>query len=405
MNSILPLSKEVLLQIAQEYGTPVYVYHAEVMRHQMQRLRSAFTWFPHQVYYAVKALTNIQVLRLLHGAGARMDCVSINEVRLCLRAGVPLDKILYTASCPSMSDIAAAVELGVHIHIDTLSVLEEFGKRFGGRKAVGVRINPLLPPSGGTLNISTAHAGSKFGIAISEIDEVIALVGKYQIPVVGLHQHTGSDVKDAGVLVEAMRVLGEVLPAFPQVEYLDIGGGFKVPYYADDVAIDVEQMAAAVGRLHGELSARHGRRLEIWFELGKYLVSQSGYMLTQVNAVKQTGEKRFAVVDSGFHHLIRPMFYGAYHHIENISREAEEEVSYDIVGILCETDTFAEHRRMAKLYAGDILALHNAGAYGYEMSSNFNSHTRPCEVLVDGGEIRCIRKRESVDDLLRNQFV
>jgi diaminopimelate decarboxylase len=395
------LSRQRLVQLAQQFGTPLYVYHAEKIREQYEKLTNAFQSTDTVFFYACKALTNINILRYIKGLGANVDCSSINEVKLALHAGFTPDRILYTSNGISFSEIEEAKELGVIINIDSISNLEKFGKKYGHSYPVGLRLRPNIM-AGGNLKISTGHEKSKFGIPVEQIDQVVDLMNHYNICIHDLHIHTGSEIKDVDVFVKGIEVLFDIIPHFKELKFIDLGGGFKVPYEAGDSETDIQLLSQRVGELfsaHPEAS-----KLQVWFEPGKFLVSECGYFITTVNVLKQTPAAEFVSVDSGFNHLIRPMFYDAYHRIENISNTEADQKVYSVVGNICETDTFAWDRKLSEVREGDYLVFYNAGAYGFEMSSNFNSRFKPAEVMIKGEEALLIRKRDTFEDLLRNQL-
>jgi diaminopimelate decarboxylase len=395
------LSYQELTNIAGEFGTPTYVYHAEKIKEQYEKLSSGFSVIDAKFFYACKALTNINILKYIDSLGCGIDCSSINEVKLALHAGVAPGNILYTSNGISFEEIQEAVTSGVHINIDSLSNLEKFGKQYGNSYPVGVRLRPNIL-AGGNLKISTGHEKSKFGIPIEQIDTLKNIVQQNNIIIKALHIHTGSDIKDADIFVHGIKVLNELIPLFPDLEIIDLGGGFKVPYEPSDEETDIPWIA---GKLKKFLDSHifNGRKFQLWFEPGKYLVSECGYFITQVNVIKDNGIQIFAGVNSGLNHLIRPMFYDAYHHLVNISNPGADEKVYTITGYICETDTFANDRLLNRVQEGDLLVFYNAGAYGFEMSSNYNSRYRPAEVMVKDGKAHLIRKREVFEDLLRNQ--
>ena len=395
------LSHNQLAAIADEFGTPVYVYHGEKIAAQYQKLKDAFAGQDVVFFYASKALTNINVLQYIKSLGANVDCSSVNEVKLALHAGFPAEKILYTSNGIAFDEIEEAKNLGVHINIDSLSNLEKFGKKFGHSYPVGIRLRPNIL-AGGNLKISTGHDKSKFGIPVDQFEKIIECVEKNNLFIQGLHIHTGSEIKDADVFVKGIEKLFDIIPHFKELEFIDLGGGFKVPYKEGDSETDIHLLAQKVK----EAFANHPnpRHLQIWFEPGKFLVSEAGYFITQVNVLKETSSTTFAGVNSGFNHLIRPMFYNAYHKIENISNETGPKKIYTVVGNICETDTFAEDREINEIKEGDYLVFYNGGAYGFEMSSNFNSRLKPAEVMVKNGTPVLIRRRDVFEDLLRNQL-
>ncbi len=402
------MTPELLARLADQYGTPLYVYDADIITRQYNRLKAAFD-APHpntgtgtRFFYAAKALGNIHILRHLRDLGASLDCVSINEVKLGLHAGFRATDILYTPNCVAFSEIQEAKELGVHLNIDNLSILEQFGNRFGDSYPVFVRINPHIE-AGGNYKISTGHIDSKFGISIHQTRHLERIVKTTGLQVHGLHMHTGSEIKDVAVFLQGLDVLLGAARHFPNLKYIDLGSGFKVPYKPDESGTDVEQLGREVIRAFREFEAEYPRPLEIWFEPGKFLVSEAGSFVVKVNVVKQTTATVFAGVDSGFNHLIRPMFYDAYHHIVNISNPGGAERIYTVVGNICETDTFAWDRVLHEVREGDLLLFQNAGAYGFEMSSRFNARLRPAEVMVKDGKGALIRRREVFEDLLAGQ--
>lgn len=397
------LSNGYLAQLATEFGTPLYVYHAEKIKEQYEKLTTAFRNSNTVFFYACKALTNINILKYVCSIGANVDCSSINEVKLALHAGFPSNRILYTSNGIAFSEIEEAKELGVYINIDSLSNLEKFGAKYGHTYPVGLRLRPNIM-AGGNLKISTGHDKSKFGIPVDQIDRILEAVSKYDIRISDLHIHTGSEIKDVEVFVKGIEVLFSIIPQFKHLEFIDLGGGFKVPYKDGDVSTDIDLLAEKVNEAFAEHAIPGGKPLQVWFEPGKFLVSECGYLVTQVNVMKETASTTFVSVNSGFNHLIRPMFYDSYHHIVNISNPTGAEKKYAVVGNICETDTFAWDRALNEVREGDFLAFYNAGAYGFEMSSNFNSRYKPAEVLVLDGKAHLIRKRDQFEDLLRNQI-
>lgn len=402
--SAATLSKEQLIAIADEFGTPVYVYHAEKISGQYHKLKNAFRKTNARFFYASKALTNINILRHILSLGCDIDCSSINEVKLALHAGFKKENILYTSNGIAFSEIEEAVSLGVNVNIDSLSNLEKFGKKYGHSYPVGIRLRPNIM-AGGNLKISTGHEKSKFGIPIEQLDPLLELVEQHNIYIYGLHIHTGSEIKDVDVFMKVANIFFDLVPHFKEARFLDLGGGFKVPYREEEQGTDIDLLGEKVTEVINNLKEKYNRDFEAWFEPGKFLVSESGYFVTEVNVLKQSGGSVFAGVNSGFNHLIRPMFYESYHRIENISNPAAPKQLYTVVGNICETDTFATDREIAEIREGDRLVFYNAGAYGFEMGSNYNSRFKPAQVLVINNESRLIGKRDVFEDLLRNQVV
>ncbi len=391
-----------LLDVANEYGSPVYVYDADKIVKQYKRLTGAFKDVDLKIKYACKALTNINILKLLRSEGCGLDTVSIQEVKLGLEAGYEPHEILYTPNGVSIDEIKKAVEIGVQINIDNISILEQFGDAYGSSVPVCIRLNPHIM-AGGHSHISVGHIDSKFGISIHQVPHVLRVVKNYDIKVNGLHMHTGSDILDPEVFIIGADLLFNAAREFKDLEFMDFGSGFKVGYRQGDVTTDIEALGKRITERFQTFCEDYGRALQLWFEPGKFLVSESGYFLVRANVIKQTTSTVFVGVDSGQNHLLRPKLYDAYHQITNLSNPNGTKRIYSVVGYICETDTLGYDRQLNEVREGDILAMHNAGAYAMSMSSNYNSRYRPAEVLIHKGKAHLIRKRETFDDLIRNQ--
>ncbi len=391
-----------LLEVANTFGTPLYVYDTETIKRKYKKLIDSFPNTKIKLKYAAKALTNISILKYIRSLGAGLDAVSIQEVELGILAGFKPKEIMYTPNGVSFDEIKEGIEKGVMLNIDNISILEQFGNEYQNTIPVCIRLNPHLM-AGGNHKISTGHIDSKFGISILQTRHLLRVIETYNINVVGLHMHTGSDILDAEVFLNGAKLLFDIANDLKSLEFIDFGSGFKVAYHESDVQVDVADLGKKISKAFNEFCKEHGSELELWFEPGKYLVSEAGVLLTKTNVVKTTPATVFAGVDSGLNHLIRPMMYDAYHDIVNISNTNGTKRVYTIVGYICETDTFGWDRKLNEVKQGDILAIKNAGAYGYSMSSNYNSRFRPAEVLIINKEAKLIRKRESMEDLTRNQ--
>ncbi|MBT8238790.1 MAG: diaminopimelate decarboxylase [Croceitalea sp.] len=391
-----------LISITEQFGAPVYVYDSEKITSQYKRLTNAFKGVGNlRLNYAAKALSNISILRLMNSLGSGLDTVSIQEVKLGLMAGFAPESIIYTPNGVSLEEIEEAAALGVQINIDNLSVLEQFGSKHPD-VPVCIRINPHVM-AGGNSNISVGHIDSKFGISIHQIPHLLRIVELTKMNINGIHMHTGSDILDIDVFLYASEILFETAKNFKNLQFIDFGSGFKVPYKAGDIETNIEELGKKLTKRFNDFCADYGKELTLAFEPGKFLVSEAGYFLAKVNVVKQTTSTVFASVDSGFNHLIRPMLYGAQHQIVNISNPSGRERYYSVVGYICETDTFGNNRRINEIQEGDILAFKNAGAYCFTMASNYNSRYRPAEVLWHEGSAHLIRERETFDDIIKNQ--
>lgn len=391
-----------LVAIANQYGAPVYVYNADKIKSQYERLTSAFSQVNNlRLNYAVKALSNINILRYMNQLGSGLDTVSIQEVQLGIMAGFEPSRIIYTPNGVSLEEIEEAAQLGVQINIDNLSILEQFGSKHPNTP-VCIRINPHVM-AGGNANISVGHIDSKFGISIHQIPHILRIVELTGMNINGIHMHTGSDILDIDVFLYASEILFETAKNFKNLEFIDFGSGFKVPYKEGDIETNIEEFGKKLTKRFNTFCKEQGKELTLAFEPGKFLVSEAGKFLVKVNVVKQTTSTVFASVDSGFNHLIRPMLYGAKHHISNISNPEGKERFYSVVGYICETDTFATNTRISEIKEGDILAFDNAGAYCFTMASNYNSRFRPAEVLWYQNQAHLIREHETLEDLTKSQ--
>lgn len=397
------MKNQDLLDITKEFGSPVYVYDSEKIISQYERLLNAFKPVKSlRINYAVKALSNLSILKLFGKLGAGLDTVSIQEVRLGLEAGIEPSRIIYTPNGVSLEEIEEVAALGAEINIDNLSILEQFGSR-DPEVPVCIRINPHVM-AGGNTNISVGHIDSKFGISIHQIPHLMRIVENTGMNINGIHMHTGSDILDIEVFLYASEILFETAKNFRNLDFIDFGSGFKVPYKEGDIETNIEELGEKLSQRFNEFCKNYGKDLTLAFEPGKFLVSEAGKFLVKVNVIKQTTSTVFAGVDSGFNHLIRPMFYGSRHEIHNISNPEGKERFYSVVGYICETDTFANNRKIAEIKEGDILAFDNAGAYCFSMASNYNSRFRPPEVLWHEGKAHLIREREGFEDLTRGQI-
>ena len=389
------------LELVEQYGCPLYVYDSAVIERQYKRITDAFKVKNLKINYACKALSNINILKFFKELGAGLDTVSVQEVELGIHAGFAPQEIIYTPNCVSLEEIQEAVDFGVKINIDNISILEQFGQAHID-VPVCIRINPHIM-AGGNHKTSVGHIDSKFGISIHQMPLVHRIIEATGIKVEGVHMHTGSDILDPDVFLFGAEILLKIAREFPNLEYIDFGSGFKVPYKEGDIETNIEELGEKISERFNEFCREYGQDITLMFEPGKFLVSESGSFLVQVNVVKQTTSTVFAGIDSGLNHLIRPMFYNAYHRITNVSKPEGKARFYTVVGYICETDTFGINRRIAEIHEGDILCIHNAGAYCFSMASNYNSRFRPAEVLIYQGKPYLIRKRETMEDLLRNQ--
>jgi diaminopimelate decarboxylase len=392
-----------LIDVANQHGTPVYIYHAEKIVDQLDKLKQAFSEVNLKIKYAAKALTNVSILKFLCKQGIGVDTVSIQEVKIALQAGFKTKDILYTPNCVSYQEIQEAIKLGVMINIDNISILEQFGHEYHSSIPVCIRLNPHIM-AGGNSKISTGHIDSKFGISVLQMRHLQRVIKSNNINVIGIHVHTGSDILDADVFLKGADIVFEVAQEFNNLQFIDFGSGFKVAYREGDVTTDINLLGKRITKAFKEFCKSYGRELELWFEPGKFLVSEAGYLLVKTNVIKTTPATVFAGVNSGMNHLIRPMLYEGYHDMVNVSNPNGTSRIYSVVGYICETDTLGFDRKLNEVREGDLIAIKNAGAYGYSMASNYNSRLRPAEVLIVNKKAHLIRKAETMDDILRNQI-
>ncbi|WP_185864795.1 diaminopimelate decarboxylase [Blattabacterium cuenoti] len=403
MNQQKKKYNEYLIKLAKKYGTPLYIYDSYKIKKQYQKMVNSFSGIKKLIInYACKANTNLNILKLFHTLGSGLDTVSIQEIEIGLKAGFNPKKIIFTPNCVSIQEIKKAVELGVRINLDNLSILEQFGYHFPNY-SIGIRINPHIM-AGGNKKISVGHIDSKFGISHYQIPHVKRILKNTGLKVEGFHMHTGSDISDPKYFLEGAKILFQIAIEFPKIDYIDLGSGFKVPYKKEDIKTDLYSLSKIITNEFNNFFQNYINKnfITLIFEPGKFLVSESGYFLVSVNVIKHTTSTVFAGVDSGFNHFIRPMFYDAYHCIENISNPNGCFRLYTVVGYICESDTFGFNRKISEIHEGDILCIKNAGAYCFSMSSNYNSRYRPSEVMLLNGKDFLIRKRETMQDLLKN---
>lgn len=402
------LTEAALRRIADDVGTPVYVYDAAAIRAQYRRLDAALGPVPHRICYSVKANGNLSVLRLLRGLGAGVDIVSSGELARALRAGYRGADVVFSGVGKTADEMRAALEAGVGmINVESeeeLEALAGVAASVGRIARVAIRVNPDVRVDVHPYT-ATGAKGMKFGVPLDEA-EALALRGSRRagLMLVGLAMHIGSGIKAAGPFVEAVLKMLELVAAVRSagvgtLEALDIGGGLGIRYRDEDEPLEPEAWADAV------LPHLATARLTIVTEPGRFLVGNAGVLLTRLLYRKKSGGRMIAIVDAGMTDLIRPSHYQAYHRISVVGGAARPQVPYDVVGPICESgDFFALDRTLPELQPGDLLALHGAGAYGFVMTSTYNARPRPPEVLMDGDAYQVVRDRETVDDLMRGEL-
>lgn len=393
--------------LAERYATPLYVMEEDTIRSHYRELVANVKYPKLRIHYACKANTNMSILKVLHEEGSFIDTVSPGEIFLALKAGYSPEQILFTGNNVTDDEMRYAIEAGVLLNIDSLSQLRRYGKLNPGSQ-ISLRINPDVG-AGHHDHTITGGPDSKFGIYFSQAGEAKELARSHDLKVIGIHMHIGSGILDPAPFLMGMETLLTTAREFEyaELQFIDFGGGIGIPYRPEEERLDMADFGKKVGNTFKDWCDSYGRDLDLALEPGRYPVAEAGVLLTEVNTVKVTPHRRFVGTDSGFNHLLRPTMYGSYHPI-SVGNKADhaDTVLTDVCGNICESgDLFARDRMLPEIEEGDLVAIHNAGAYGYAMSSNYNSRPRPAEVLVKDGESRLIRKRETLDDLLKGQLI
>ena len=394
---------KILKEAALKFGTPIYLYDLKIIENQFDKLNKELSVLEnYKIHFAAKSLSNISILKFIKKMRAGLDAVSIEEVMIGLKCGFNKDEILYTPNGVSFEEIKQAFKLGVKINLDSIESVKDFVNDFGNQ-SITVRINPGIY-AGGNDNVSVGHSKSKFGIPEERIDELLDMEKKDKIKITGLHIHTGSDITKNNQFKEGIKKIFSIARDFKNIESIDLGGGIKIPYFKDDTSTNLNDYVKEVLKELKKFELEFKKKLKLIFEPGKFLVSDCGFFITKVNYIKSTKTKDFLQVDSGLNHLLRPTLYGSHHEIINLSNPAGKKKEYDVVGYICEKDTFAEKRKIPKTSVGDLICFKNAGAYGFEMSSNYNSRLKPAEVCIYNNKILKIREAQSLNDLLIGQI-
>ncbi|MDD9301548.1 MAG: diaminopimelate decarboxylase [Desulfobacter sp.] len=395
------MRSDILIAIAQQYNTPAYVYDLDRIKTQYAEFKAAFDWPKLKICYAMKANFNKDIIGCLAALGSGIDAVSPGDLYMAQSCGIKINNIIYTANNITDAEMNEVADTGVLMNIGSLSRLEKYAKAFPNTR-VCLRINPDVV-DGAHDKIKTGGDLTKFGILLEDVDKVSAITRAAGLKVVGLHEHTGSGLQNPDSIIQAMnQVMTIATPTnFPDLEFLDFGGGFKVPYGPDESPIDLKSMGKAVCQVFSQFCNDYGRELELWFEPGKFLTAQAGSLLVKVNTIKRNRHRTICGTDSGFPQLIRPMFYNAYHAIDNLSNPQGSPQVYDICGNICETgDLFAKDRTLPRIRENDLLVIQNAGAYCYAMGGNYNLRPMPAEVVVENNEYRLSRRRLSSEELV-----
>ena len=389
-----------LSAIAQRFGTPTYVYSRAHIEAQYRSFTDALDGVPHLVCYAVKANSNLGVLNVLARLGAGFDIVSRGELERVLAAGGQADKIVFSGVGKSREDMRRALEVGVHCFniesTDELERLQVVAAEMGVRAPISLRVNPDVD-AGTHPYISTGLKENKFGIAIADAEDVYIRAAQLpNLEVLGVDCHIGSQLTTLPPFLDALDRLLALIDRLGEcgiyLHHIDLGGGVGVRYRDEEPPLIADYIQAVRERIEG-------RDLTLMFEPGRYIVANAGVLLTQVEYLKHTEHKDFAIVDAAMNDLIRPALYQAWMNVTAVTPRDSKARAYDIVGPICETGDFLAKDRQLALEEGDLLAVHSAGAYGFVMSSNYNTRGRTAEVLVDGDQAFEVRRRETVAEL------
>jgi diaminopimelate decarboxylase len=394
-----------VLDIADRFGTPVYIYDAGVIRAQIERVRGAFAALPFQPFYAMKANGALAILRLIREGGFGCDCVSPGEIYIARRAGFTPEQIWFTCSNVSDDDLRDVGDERIVINVNSMSEIDRV-LALGLPNPIALRVNPDVG-AGHHADVVTAGGGVKFGIDLAEVSSARMVVEDGGRKVVGLHAHIGSGVDDLAPLLESARRLLDLSGEFANLRFINFGGGLSIPYRPGEHEFPI----AAYGEELTRIADRplRARNLTAILEPGRYVAAQSGTLLARVTAKRISGGLTWIGCDTGFNHLVRPSKYGAYHHIVNASQQSEAKEDVVVAGNLCESgDVFTrnaagevETRTIDTTQVGDLLAFRDAGAYGFSMASHYNARLLPPEVMVDGGKATLIRERQTFEDLVR----
>ncbi len=388
------IQNQDLMTICEKYETPFFIYDVNTVLDRYKGLSKFFTWPKTFMLYAMKANYNLDILKALRDENAMLDVVSPGEVILVRKLGYDKSRLLYTANNMTTDEMRQVHEMGVLFNIDSISGLKRYGEMATGSD-VCLRFNSDVE-AGEHEKVMTGGDKTKFGLRLEDATQVKAICDQYKLNVIGLHEHTGSGIADADKVCEGMRNLLSIdaKNLFPNLRFVDFGGGFKVAYHPDEKKVDYVKLGAQMSDIFRDFCKSYGRDLDLYFEPGKYVVAESGLLIVQVNTIKNNRGLLIAGTDSGFPQLIRPVFYDAYHHILNVSNPAGSAKTYDVCGNICETgDQFAKDRSLPEIREGDYLAILNAGAYCFSMASIYNLRPLPAEIVIRDNQVKVSRPK------------
>lgn len=394
-------------KLVNKYGSPLYVYNENVLRARCREIKKLlpYPWF--SVNYSIKANSNLELLKIVRSEGLNGDAMSPGEIFLLKKAGFLPHQILYIGNNVSADEMKYAVDNGITVSVDSLSQMETLGKINEGGK-VSVRFNPGIG-AGHHEKVVTAGNRTKFGVESSMVEEVKRIAKRYSMKITGINQHIGSLFLDGKPYIEGVKALLKIALEFDGLEFIDLGGGFGIPYKSmhGEGRLDMSDLSDQLKTILLEWMEDYGREVNIKVEPGRYIVAESGILLGRVHSVKNNYGTKYIGTDIGFNVLMRPVMYDSYHEItvfrDGIRVSCDEKEKVTVVGNICETgDILAKDRSLPPVKEGDILAIMDAGAYGYSMCSNYNLRLKPAEVLLTSDENeRLIRRRDTLEDLVK----
>ncbi len=404
VNNMMWLGGCSVEDLLREFGSPLYVYEADSIYSQYRKLRKSFAEVPVQIHYAMKANYNPAILKILLEEGAWIDAVAPMEAQLALEVGFPSERILFTGNNVGLNELEYCLEHNIPINIESLTLLEKYGEKYPGTE-VSVRINPGVG-SGHHAHCITGGPQSKFGVYHDRLKTIQEIVRKYDLSLIGIHSHIGTGILEPEPMIEAVEMVLSIARQLHNLQFIDFGGGFGVPYHPDQKPLDVETLGQKMTARFQKFCKEYGSDVKLKIEPGRYLIANAGTLLATVTNMKQTPQYQFVGMDTGFNHLLRPAMYGSYHRIYNASRMEGKMDSVILAGNICETGDVFNHtsnglepRWLPRLQLGDCVAIADTGAYGMCMSSHYNMRPRPAEVMVEQGQARLIRRRDTYQDI------
>lgn len=398
-------------RLIKEYGSPLYVYNESILRQRCRDMANLISYPNFTSNYSIKANSNIELLKIARSEGLHADAMSTGEIYVLLKAGYKPDEILFIPNNVSNEEMQYAIDRDITVSADSLSQLSTLGRLNKGGK-VAVRFNPGIGV-GHHEKVVTAGVNTKFGVSLDHIPQVKDILKEYDLKIAGINQHVGSLFMEGKPFLESVKTLFAIAEQFEDLEFVDLGGGFGIPYHKQDgeERLDLGKLNEALTDLINKWTDRYGKKLRIKIEPGRYVVAECGVLLGTVHSIKESYGKKYVGTDLGFNVLARPMLYDSHHDIEvyrngKLIKEQDGE-AVTIVGNICESgDIIAKERMLPEILEGDVLGIMDAGAYGYSMSSNYNNRLRPAEVLVKAdGNISLIRRRDTLEDLMRNFLI